>query len=303
MPELGLGIITYNRKETLQGCLERIRSHTRTPYQLVVADDGSEDGSAEWARSQGIRVVTGRRRGVVWNKNRALAYLQEYTDCDPIMLLEEDTWPTEAGWEEPWVEAALHWGHISFGRLVPGSLVRGAGTVEDPFLCRQLGGVCLTTSRAALWSVGYFDPRFQGYGFSHAEWTYRFVRLFAGRWYPPLRGLEDLTCRCLTSGLELIEVETWWNQREVDRNRDIFLQLLGEPIWRPPVREETELKILGEELGEALGLPAGDVCRRLRRAGLLPGDPGLLSAAPEKPRPKWRRLMSAALSSPRFSPR
>src|SRR5690242_19355284 len=100
MPELGLGIITYNRKEALQKCLERIRSFTRTPYQLVVADDGSEDGSAEWARAQGISVVTGQRRGVVWNRNRALAYLHEWTTCDPILMLEDDAWPAEPGWEQ-----------------------------------------------------------------------------------------------------------------------------------------------------------------------------------------------------------
>ena len=40
MPEPGLGIITYNRRAALQGCLKAVREYTRTPFHLVVADDG-----------------------------------------------------------------------------------------------------------------------------------------------------------------------------------------------------------------------------------------------------------------------
>lgn len=299
MPELGLAVITYNRQKALQICLERIQAHTRTPYELVIADDGSEDGSVEWARAQGLRVITGQRRGVVWNRNRALAYLQGWTPCDPILMLEDDAWPTEPGWEQPWVEAARQWGHLSYALPVPGSILRGAGTAQDPYVCRFLGGICLSTSRAALWSVGYLDTRFRGYGFGHAEWSYRFARLFSGRWFPPLptlRGLQDVTCLGLNSGLQAAEMGSWANPQQMERNRRVFLQLLDEPIWRPPARDQAELKTLGEELGEALGVPVHEVCQRLSRSGRLPGA---YTSVPPKP----RRLFPALARLPLFNPR
>ncbi len=69
---LGIGIITYNRLPILQRCVANIARHTRLPYTLMIADDGSEDDTVPWARGQDISVVTGPRRGVAWNKNRVL---------------------------------------------------------------------------------------------------------------------------------------------------------------------------------------------------------------------------------------
>ncbi len=69
---IGIGIVTYNRKNVLAETLGRVRAHTKLQSTLVVADDGSDDGTLDFVRSQGITVVTGRNRGVAWNKNRAL---------------------------------------------------------------------------------------------------------------------------------------------------------------------------------------------------------------------------------------
>ena len=45
---VGIGIITYNRKDVLAETLARLRAHTTSPCALAVADDGSDDGTAIW---------------------------------------------------------------------------------------------------------------------------------------------------------------------------------------------------------------------------------------------------------------
>src|SRR5579871_3206051 len=129
-PDLGIGLITYSRLGSLKECLRSIETHTRRPYRLVIADDGSRDGTVEWASRDGYRIITGARRGCAWNKNRALYYLLTQTDCDPILLLEDDTFPSEPGWESRWVEAADRWQHVNYCPAPPGS-----ETPDEPLQC------------------------------------------------------------------------------------------------------------------------------------------------------------------------
>ena len=45
------------------------------------------------------RVVTGRNMGIAWNKNRALFLLGAIAQCDVVILLEDDSFPTSDGWD------------------------------------------------------------------------------------------------------------------------------------------------------------------------------------------------------------
>ena len=109
---LGVGVITRNRLAILRETLAALEEFTTVPYVLVVADDGSDDGTARWARDRRGPVVTGPRRGCAWNKNRALLYLAARTTCDPLLLLEDDTRPTAVGWQDVWIAAAHRRGHV-----------------------------------------------------------------------------------------------------------------------------------------------------------------------------------------------
>ncbi len=50
-PELSIVIATYNRRESLRGCLEALAGQTAdaNSFEVIVADDGSSDGTAELA--------------------------------------------------------------------------------------------------------------------------------------------------------------------------------------------------------------------------------------------------------------
>ena len=85
---LGIGIITFNRKELVGSTIDRVRALTREPdVALVIADDGSSDGTLEMLREKQVPVVTGINMGIAWNKNRALFLLSHLLGCESVILL------------------------------------------------------------------------------------------------------------------------------------------------------------------------------------------------------------------------
>ena len=89
---VGIGIVTYNRKDILNDTIDRVRAFTRQPdAALVVADDGSTDGTLAMLRDKQVPVITGVNMGIAWNKNRALFLLSHMLDCETVILLEDDT--------------------------------------------------------------------------------------------------------------------------------------------------------------------------------------------------------------------
>ncbi len=303
---LGIGVITYNRLPTLAGCVEAVERHTRAPFHLVIADDGSGDGSSAWARESGIPVVTGRNYGCAWNKNRALAYLLRETRCDPILLLEEDCWPDEDGWEGAWIEAARRWGHVNY--MTPfierGYLLGGEGTLERPFWTSHMSGQCTVTRRRDLQDVGYLDTRFEGWGEEHVEWSHRFWKLQQLDPSSPLNTSEGAEKRArpayanLNRGLRLIDAGTYEEHRTQRKNLVLRAAMGRDPIQRPPYRKGVEAQHFlreqkrarwpapagtdagngGLDLGFDQGLEGKEMGRAdLERETLERGEPGLIS--------------------------
>lgn len=240
---LGIGVITYKRFGAVAGCLACIKEYTTQEFKLVVADDGSNDPTKKYCEDLGVPVVGNVNHGVAYNVNRALYYLR---DCDPIILLDSDIWPSGPDWQTPWIEAANIWGHVNYGfKHCPP--IEGKGTPAEPFLCEHFGSGCVATSQSAFQAVGYQDPRFYEFPFSiaHAEWTFRFERHFDWR-----KATINSTPPCLQSGIELIGLGTYSN----DHRRaisDSCLIMAGisrtESVYRHPWRSEEEKNLFLSE--------------------------------------------------------
>ena len=58
-------VAAYNEKKTIGRCLDSLLAQTapRDTYEIVVADDGSTDGTGQVAAARGVRVVTQPNRG------------------------------------------------------------------------------------------------------------------------------------------------------------------------------------------------------------------------------------------------
>ncbi|MGE0223263.1 MAG: glycosyltransferase family 2 protein [Acetobacteraceae bacterium] len=251
---LGIGIATYNRRLVVAETIERVRHFTRhEPAHLVVADDGSQDGTAEMLLRHGIPLVTGPNRGIAWNKNRALFLLAESLCCDVVILLEDDTRPVVPGWETEWIEAARQWGHVNYaGPWLRSDFLSGSGSAIDPFLAPVLTAQCSAFARAALAFAGYFDTRFRGYGHEHVEHSRRLVRAGYGGCERTDDDGEQVLFRLITGGVASVNVASHANQADIERNLKIARRAMADRHYRAPWRTERQMIAFRTEQQEAM---------------------------------------------------
>lgn len=251
---LGIGVVTYNRAEILRGTIEKVRSLTSTQdTALLVADDGSTDGTLEVLRELGVPYVTGPNMGVAWNKNRALFLLSEILNCETVVLLEDDAQPNAPGWEARWIEAARVWGHVNYAApWLSRSFRHGSGTATDPLRSIAATAQCAAFSRDALRYAGYFDPRFRGFGHEHVEHTRRLMRSGFGSDLPagtdPRRGLYLL----VESDLTTPATKSYHDAEQVERNRILATRSLNEQGYRAPWGDDEEMRQFRGEIENAM---------------------------------------------------
>lgn len=236
MPTLGIAIITYERRPLLERLVARVAELTSSPYELVVADDGSRDDSANWSRDQGLLTISGTNRGVAWNKNRGLFALA-HLGCDPLVLLEDDAHPSARGWERDWIEGTGTWHHLAAHPKMASRAVSGAGTPADPFVSPVATGFCMSISAEVLELVGYFDSRFRGYGHEHADWTTRIKRAGYGfRTITLPDGRKPKAQLYLTGGLTGIKARSSRDEAQSQINRELGHRIGEESVFRRPWR-------------------------------------------------------------------
>lgn len=57
-------IPTYNRLGLLRSCVESIRAHTRSAYEIIVVDNASNDGTEAYCRASKLTLISSRRTAV-----------------------------------------------------------------------------------------------------------------------------------------------------------------------------------------------------------------------------------------------
>lgn len=255
---LGIAVVTYRRADRLRQLLDAIVLLTREPYELVVAEDGGEDGSVEWCRAQGHVVVSGRNRGVAWNKNRGLFALAA-RGCDPLLLMEDDVRPQVSGWERDWVQGTRRWQHLAYHHAkVARYTVSGEGTPSAPFVNPAATAQCLSVSAEVLEKVGFFDSRFHGWGHEHAEWTTRIKR--AGYGFETITlpdGRRPKAQLYIAGGLKSDDGESFREQKQAGRNSELAKHLHGESVYRRPWQSAAERKdFVAEQAAAGIDTPA-----------------------------------------------
>jgi hypothetical protein len=230
---VGIGVITYNRKDHLAKTVDAIKAFTKGEYHLVVADDGSKDNTLDWCKQNNVFHTSCVNKGVVRNKNRALYYLNEVKKVDVLILLEDDCRPNKENWQKEWVIAALLWGHINYAhkRIIKkeGAVVSGTASSTSPYLCKLVTGQCTACSKDAMDNVGYLDPRFSGYGAGHVEWTERFIR----------QGYNGTTEKhwvypAINTGLNSDDAPTFKNPEQLEKNRALKKKISKDARKREP---------------------------------------------------------------------
>lgn len=251
---VGIGIVTYNRREILNDTINQVRAFTRHPDAvLVVADDGSSDGTPVMLREKQVPVITGVNMGIAWNKNRALFLLSHILGCETVILLEDDTRPIRNGWEAEWVEAARRWGHVNFASdWMQKHILSGAGTAADPARSKQITAQCAAYSGTALTYGGYFDPRFKGYGHEHVEHSRRLVRVGYGGTDERINGKDVVTYNLLKGDLIVVHTPSFQDAEQEERNFQIATDIMGQQGYRAPWGEDKEMRQFRSETESAM---------------------------------------------------
>jgi len=92
-------IVTFNRRQLLERCLKAIANQTQKPYQVIVIDNASTDGTKEWLREwltthipQGhlceLESNLGGAHGFAHGMQLALA-----NNCDWVWMMDDDAEP------------------------------------------------------------------------------------------------------------------------------------------------------------------------------------------------------------------
>lgn len=108
----------WNRRDLLESLLTNLRQQTRAFDEIIVADNGSTDGSAELAEQAGARVLRlGRNLGFAAAVNRGVAA----ANSDWIAILNNDV-TLDPQWLETLLESAeRHGAHFATGKILRAS--------------------------------------------------------------------------------------------------------------------------------------------------------------------------------------
>jgi GT2 family glycosyltransferase len=214
--ELSIIVVNWNGGELLRRSLASVAAHPPcVPYEVVVVDNASTDGTREWLAAQGppVRLIASRENeGFGRANNRAFAA----TDAPLLFLLNSDA-EVHAGAIDALVETINSDGRIG---VAGPRLINPDGTLQasvwrnptTPFellttafrlyklmprrlrgrlllgyhwdhahrrRAELLSGAALLVKRKLIEEVGGFDERFHMYG-EDTEWCLRIVR--AGWW-------------------------------------------------------------------------------------------------------------------------
>ena len=243
-----------NEEETLGACIRQVQASLdradNLEYEIVVADNGSTDRSAEIARSLGARVVPVDRRGygaaLQGGIEAAMAPYVMFADADSTYLLDDALQLYEKAVE---TDADMAIASRMTGRIEDGAM---------PTLHRRLGTPVLT---------GLINLLFRG-KLSDCNSGFRCLRKEAYRdWEIRSNGMEfasELLIKALKARARIVEIPSGLNRGP--EGREAHLR-----TWRDGMRHLLFILAERPRLFEWLGLVILGICSVLQVSALVLG--------------------------------
>ncbi|WP_334075769.1 MULTISPECIES: glycosyltransferase family 2 protein [Paenibacillus] len=190
----GVSIIipTFNKKEMLLECLDSIEAFTDYPYELIVVDNGSRDGTAEelrrrrgplrlavnqanlgFARAVNIGLMMAKGRYLVLLNNDVL--VTERWIVQLLRCLRESPDAAAVGPVTNYISGEQQI-ETAYGDITGMRAFAAAHNRSDPGKWRdadRLVGFCLLFPRSTFEQIGYFDEGYELGNFEDDDWILR----------------------------------------------------------------------------------------------------------------------------------
>jgi GT2 family glycosyltransferase/MoaA/NifB/PqqE/SkfB family radical SAM enzyme/cytochrome c-type biogenesis protein CcmH/NrfG len=188
LPLVSIIVLTYNQMSYTRKCLESIIKNTQVPFELIVVDNSSSDGTVEYLESELTQLISEDRLRVIKN-NENLGFAKGNNQgimaskADYIMLLNNDVVVTQ-GWLSRMIACAEKdpmigivgpkSNYVSGPQLVENVSydtkdLNGLERYADEFAENNLGkttpflrvvGFCMLIKRAVINKIGGLDTRY-----------------------------------------------------------------------------------------------------------------------------------------------
>lgn len=178
---IGIGILSYNRLDSLKRLINSIRKNTDLNKTTVfVSDESLSEEIANWLKEQTdiVSIINSQRLGIAGNTNRLMHALSRFKYK---FILNDDVEILNSGWEQFYINASQrsdiqHFCYRQYG-------VYGADKKTDhnwhinniklKTVYEKPHGAVLFFTDHVFKKIGYFDENFGYYGMEHVDWSER----------------------------------------------------------------------------------------------------------------------------------
>jgi len=192
-PLVSVIILNYNGKEVLEPCLNSVFASTYSPFEVIVVDNGSTDGSADMAKKRYDFLLLRKKYNVGFCAGNNTGI--RAADGEFLVLLNSDT-IVDSNWLNELVTEAIQSGAdfsqpkilmINDKRIINSTglmihiagfgLLRGGGEVDEGQYdnLKEVWGVhgtCIFASRKAIEKIGLLDENFFSFD-EDTDWSWR----------------------------------------------------------------------------------------------------------------------------------
>lgn len=179
--DIGVGILSFNRLDSLHRLLVSIREHTDlSKTTIFISDESTNQDIKDYITKIPDMVVLNNkeRLGIAGNTNRLLRCLDRFRYK---IILNDDVIIRRPGWDELYVKAFQATKYHHFCMRQPG--VYGASEKDGQIhnvngqiirtIQEKPQGAIIAFDHDAFKKVGYFDEIFGIYGMEHVDWSER----------------------------------------------------------------------------------------------------------------------------------
>lgn len=175
-------LVTYNRLSLTQRMLSNLFATTKSPYRLIIVDNGSTDGTVDWLKTLKVPELcqtydtyfNSNNRGIAIGRNQGLLIANKYND-EWLSTLDNDV-ELPDNWLSECIDIMQANPNLALGVNMEGTNYPLVTRNEKTFQLKSagnLGTACTVFPRKLHNKIGYFITEYELYGEEDANYFFR----------------------------------------------------------------------------------------------------------------------------------